>query len=451
MKNEFKGFQKIFLFTFSHQLRSTGYRAATILLAVLLFLLPAGIMAAVEWFGGDEPEASVYENPVRGVYIVDQTGTPAVGFEQLNTLGEPGYTELSYTLCENLEQAEQQARQSEDSVVLVLSQTEHGTKADLLLPEGSGLSKEDVSGLELFLQQNYQLIQLQKAGLTAEQAMQIVTPVQTEQVTETVTSPEGDSPFEMIKEVFSLILPFALIMILYFMVLFYGQSVANSVILEKNSKLMDTFLISVKPSAMIFGKVFAIVLASILQFFIWIAALAGGFAAGSALVRAINPQTDMLLLQFFDMMGELGGMFSPAGCIVAALILIAGFLLYCALASIGGSAAGKPEDLSSTNVLFTMILVISFLCTLYAGGISMAGDTASAAWMDWVPFTAILVTPGRLLLGELSPVQGLISLLVVLAFSCLVLFLAGKVYRMMALYKGNPPTPAKLFRMLRGK
>lgn len=41
MKNEFKGFQKIFLFTFSHQLRSTGYRAATILLAVLLFLLPA--------------------------------------------------------------------------------------------------------------------------------------------------------------------------------------------------------------------------------------------------------------------------------------------------------------------------------------------------------------------------------------------------------------------------
>ena len=202
---------------------------------------------------------------------------------------------------------------------------------------------------------------------------------------------------------------------------------------------------------MIFGKVFAIVLASILQFFIWIAALAGGFAAGSALVRAINPQTDMLLLQFFDMMGELGGMFSPAGCIVAALILIAGFLLYCALASIGGSAAGKPEDLSSTNVLFTMILVISFLCTLYAGGISMAGDTAAAAWMDWVPFTAILVTPGRLLLGELSPVQGLISLLVVLAFSCLVLFLAGKVYRMMALYKGNPPTPAKLFRMLRGK
>lgn len=81
----------------------------------------------------------------------------------------------------------------------------------------------------------------------------------------------------------------------------------------------------------------------------------------------------------------------------------------------------------------------------------MAGDTAAAAWMDWVPFTAILVTPGRLLLGELSPVQGLISLLVVLAFSCLVLFLAGKVYRMMALYKGNPPTPAKLFRMLRGK
>ena len=248
-----------------------------------------------------------------------------------------------------------------------------------------------------------------------------------------------------------MLLPYLNIMILYFLVLFYGQGVANNVIMEKTSKLMDTFLVAVKPTAMVFGKVLAVTAASMLQFVIVAASLIGGFAARSALVRMINPDSDMLLLLFFDSLSEFQGVLTVPGILLAVVMMVSGFFLYCSLSAIGGSAAGKPEDLSSTNVVFTTVLIVSFLAALYAGGIGSMDSGAFAKWLDFVPFTSILVTPSRIMLGEVSLGMGFVSLLLVLIVSVLCLLLAGKVYRMMALYKGNPPTPAKLMKMLKEK
>ena len=135
--------------------------------------------------------------------------------------------------------------------------------------------------------------------------------------------------------------------------------------------------------------------------------------------------------------------------VAAAGLLLAGFLLYCSLSAIGGSMAGKAEDLSSTNVLFSLVLVASFFCCMFAGG--MDGMTSSARWLDYVPFTAILVTPSRVLLGQTSLLGGLVSLALVVVCAGVLTALAGQVYRLMSLYKGNPPTPRRVLRMLREK
>ena len=80
------------------------------------------------------------------------------------------------------------------------------------------------------------------------------------------------------------------------------------------------------------------------------------------------------------------------------------------------------------------------------------GESGQAAvWVYWIPFTSVLTLPGRLILGEVSLGLGIGALGVSLATTVVFLYLAAKIYRMMALYRGNPPTPAKLFRMLRGK
>ena len=237
------------------------------------------------------------------------------------------------------------------------------------------------------MEEGYTQEALDRAELTPEQRVLLTAPVE-------VTVTGGQTGEGEAMGLLSMLLPFASLMLLYFLVLLYGQSTAASVILEKTSKLMDLFLVSVESGAMVLGKVLATALAGLLQLAVWAAGLAGGFA-------------------------------------------------------IGGSMAGKAEDLSSTNVLFSLVLVASFFCCMFAGG--MDGMTSSARWLDYVPFTAILVTPSRVLLGQTSLLGGLVSLALVVVCAGLLTALAGRVYRLMSLYKGNPPTPRRVLRMLREK
>lgn len=469
MKNELKGLGKIFAFTFERQVKSTGYLVGTIVFALLCFLLPAGIMAAVEYFGGDSDSAveTAAVSPVQTVYVADETDG-AADWNLLTQAGSETFGGISYVTCGSLEEADAQAGQEEHSLILLLEEakktaqenalsqvsngSQNGYQMHLLLPDNTSLSEGDAGDLESFLQANFQIILLQKSGIDPAAAAELLVPATTEVTTfgEEALS-ETEAALESMREVLGMLLPYLNIMILYFLVLFYGQGVANNVIMEKTSKLMDTFLVAVKPTVMVFGKVLAVTAASMLQFVIVAASLIGGFAAGSALVRMINPDSDMLLLLFFDSLSEFQGVLTVPGILLAVVMMVSGFFLYCSLSAIGGSAAGKPEDLSSTNVVFTTVLIVSFLAALYAGGIGSMDSGAFAKWLDFVPFTSILVTPSRIMLGEVSLGMGFVSLLLVLIVSVLCLLLAGKVYRMMALYKGNPPTPAKLMKMLKEK
>ena len=85
-------------------------------------------------------------------------------------------------------------------------------------------------------------------------------------------------------------------MVLYFFVLAYGQGVANSVVTEKSSKLMESMLVAVKPAAIILGKLLAITLTGIIQLFSWIFGLIISFFIGSKIVLSINPDTDLSLI-----------------------------------------------------------------------------------------------------------------------------------------------------------
>ena len=469
MKNELKGLGKIFAFTFERQVKSTGYLVGTIVFALLCFLLPAGIMAAVEYFGGDSDSAveTAAVSPVQTVYVADGTDG-AADWNLLTQAESETFGGISYITCGSLEEADAQAGQEEHSLILLLEEakkiaqenalsqvsngSQNGYQMHLLLPDNTSLSEGDAGDLESFLQANFQIILLQKSGIDPAAAAELLVPAATEVTTvgEEALS-ETEAALESMREVLGMLLPYLNMRILYFLVLFYGQGVANNVIMEKTSKLMDTFLVAVKPTAMVFGKVLAVTAASMLQFVIVAASLIGGFAAGSALVRMINPDSDMLLLLFFDSLSEFQGVLTVPGILLAVVMMVSGFFLYCSLSAIGGSAAGKPEDLSSTNVVFTTVLIVSFLAALYAGGIGSMDSEAFAKWLDFVPFTSILVTPSRIMLGEVSLGMGFVSLLLVLIVSVLCLLLAGKVYRMMALYKGNPPTPAKLMKMLKEK
>ena len=448
-QNNLNGFRQVFSFTLKQQMNSKGYKLIMILLAVLLFLLPAVIMPLVEKFGGEDEMTST---KLANVYVVDLTEETSFDWNIMNMAGNNVFSNIAYTDCgDDMTVAQSMLEADTYGVILALEKDESDYLANVLLPDETELSDDDTDAFEKFINENFQLVLLTKSGLSPEQLTEIYTPTYAS-VEKGIENPEDNAeedPFAGIRHVLSFLLPYLNIMILYFLVLYYGQNVANIVLMEKTSKLMDTFLVAIKPSAMIFGKVFAIALASIIQVAIWLVALIAGFFTGTQLVRMINPDTDMMLISFFESIGEFSGVFSIPGAIVAVLIICAGFLLYCAVASIGGSLAGKPEDLGSTNILFTLILIVSFFCAFTTG--AMTGNMPSSlSWLDLVPFIAIMVTPSRVLLGNITILEGLLSLAITVALACVFVWVAGKIYKAMSLYKGNLPKPNQIVKMVTG-
>ena len=189
---------------------------------------------------------------------------------------------------------------------------------------------------------------------------------------------------------------------------------------------MDTMLVSVKPEAMVIGKVLAQAFTCVIQIALWVIGLWGGFAAGIWAVKTINPDTTMPLIQMFGHMGLLSSIFTPVNILFFLLYLAAGLLLYLAIASIGGAIASKQEDLSMTNGIFVIVLLLSFFATLGTGSFSGNFDSmGSVGILDWIPFTSILVSPSHLLLGSISVGEACGSLAVVVITSLLGMALAA--------------------------
>lgn len=441
-----KGLGKIFSFTFVQHIKQKGYRNVTILIALLCLLLPAAIMPAVEYFKDD----GTYVSKIERIYVIEKS-TETEGetdYGILNSVDPERFTNVEYVPEASVEEAAKKAEEEDYSALLVTDWQEGGYQLDVLLPDETKLGKKDVNAYEAFLSEYFRYILIQEADFEDRQIAEMTMPIETLVRDSGIPADETDE-YAAMKEILGTLLPYLNIMILYFMILAYGQGTANITIMEKTSKLMDLFLVSVKPGAMLLGKVFATAASGILQIFVWIAGLFGGFALGIHFTKMVNPQTDMALIQLVDTFGEFTGMFTVSGVILALLMLAAGLLLYCSLASVGGALAEKPEDLSSTNMLFVLVLIISFFATLFAGGTGADVPWDAVTWQVWMPFTAILVAPTKILLGAMSIPEAVGSLGIVILTAALITVLAGKLYQMMSLYKGNPPSPKKIMEMLR--
>ena len=438
MTKGLKGFQKIFGFTLRQHTKTKGYKGAVIGGALICLLLPVIIMAAIEIFGGNSGLPEGFQNSIQQVFVVDNTGTAPKDFGMLSGMGDASFMDIAYTDCDGgIDQAIALAGEDKNSLILAIDGDETSYSLSVLLPEDTVLTENDAESLSGFLQGGYVFLLVESSGASYEDMTAADAELESEEL-------EEYSPIDGVRDVLSMVIPFISVMLMYFLVLFYGNGVANSVITEKSSKLMDNFLISVKPGAMVVGKTVAIALAGALQFLTWSVSIVCGFALGTFIVKLINPETDMLLIMLFEIMGEYSGLFTLQGAVLALLLVLAGFLMYCGLASVGASVAGKQEDLSSTNMLFALAVVASFLATLQSGT-SVNTNTL----LNWIPFTSTLIMPGRLILGEVSILAGLGALGITLLTALLIMLLAGRLYKMMALYRGNVPKPKQIFEMLK--
>jgi ABC-type Na+ efflux pump, permease component len=224
---------------------------------------------------------------------------------------------------------------------------------------------------------------------------------------------------------------FALLFFLYMSVLFYGIFVMRGVIEEKQSRIVEVVISSVKPTQMMLGKVIGIGLVGLTQIGIWaisaglISMLGGKIMASQG---ASVPSIPANLLVYF------------------VLFFVLGFFLFATLYAMVGSTVSSEEDAQQAQFPVTLLLVVPMMIF----GLVMSNPNSNTSIiLSMVPFFAPTLMMLRIAVINPPMWQVITSMLIMLVTILGFVWLAAKIYRVGILMYGKRPNLAELGRWLR--
>ena len=442
MNNKFRGWLTVFKFTFRQSTKGLGFKLVTglVSLVIIAVIILVNVLSA-------KPDDELKPLVIKSVFVLDNSGLAPFNFKELNPqLSEERYKDIEFinVIGKSREETIKEAsRYSQQAMAVIITSDDLGFNIEAVVPDGSIIPENQASELIPLIQTAFETSKLLQSGIPANQLEILLKPI----VPSYSNIGENTS---IVAEVIKLVIPMIFGMMLYFMLLLYGQNICKSIATEKTSKLMETLLTSIHPYALITGKVLAITSMAVLQFVSWIIAAFIGLYGGNAVAHAIYPEyenTAITLINWLkDNIGETA-MTVPA-VIMAIIIFCISFLFYCVLAGLAGSMVSKPEEAANTQGLFVFPIVISWLISFIT---SASGNEGVLRVLRIVPFTITFNVPVELITGTIGLGQGLLSLLSLLVFSLLVIMLSARLYKGLVLYNGQKLSLKTLGKIIKAK
>jgi ABC-2 type transport system permease protein len=229
----------------------------------------------------------------------------------------------------------------------------------------------------------------------------------------------------------SLGLPMAVSGLLIFALMMNASLLLASIAEEKENKVMEVILSSVSADDLLFGKVFGIVMAGLLQIVIWMAMVAVVPALLMlALGQLIDYEVNVLQLA------------------MSIIFMLVGFVFYGGfLAGLGslGSSYKDCQQLSAVVIIFACVPL--FLLTTYLS----SPNGAAAKVMSWVPFFSPTGMSLRLGAAEVPWWEVGGSLLLLCVSTWVALKVASKLFRAGTLMRGKAPSVLQIWKVLTGR
>ena len=243
------------------------------------------------------------------------------------------------------------------------------------------------------------------------------------------------------------ILGIVLGMMLYMIIILYGQMVLTSVIEEKSSRVIDVMVTSCTPFQLMMGKILGIAAVALTQIGIWalLVLSASKFLVPAVFSADVAAANDMMLVAALGTITDTGYLASLFACL--ALFILGGFLLYASLYAAAGSAVDSIQDSQQFNSIIMIPIIISIIIMM-----SVFNDPNSpiAFWSSMIPFTSPIVMIARVPFG--IPVWEIIVSLIVLYLTFIATtYLASKIFRVGIFMHGKRNTWRDLWVWIREK
>jgi ABC-2 type transport system permease protein len=194
----------------------------------------------------------------------------------------------------------------------------------------------------------------------------------------------------------------------------FGTAVAQGVVEEKSSRVVEILLATIRPWQLLAGKVFGIGVVGLIQVVI---------IAGVGLVLArTSGVIDVPTVALSTVLGALGW-------------YVLGFFLYAALLGAAGSLVSRQEELQSAVTPVTLLPTVGFVVGL---NLLLPNPTNTVSTvLSFIPLWAPTLMPARIALGVAPPWQVGLAVVLMIVSIVVVTWLAGRIYRNAVLQTGG--------------
>lgn len=254
----------------------------------------------------------------------------------------------------------------------------------------------------------------------------------------------------------------ALGFVLYFFLIVYGSIVMQSIIEEKSSRILEVLVSTVRPFDMMMGKILGVAAVAVAQIAIWgvlivamsallvpavmpddILASVEAVKGGADVMSMASNGVDIEMVTAIASLTNTGYIAKIIGLLLA--FMVGGFLLYAAMYAAVGASVDTAQDAQQLTTPIMLPIILSFIILT-----TVMNDPNSplVVWCSMIPFTSPIIMMGRIPSG--IPTWEIVTSLVLLFATFIVMvWLAGKIYRVGIFMHGKKPTFKELYKWLK--
>jgi ABC-2 type transport system permease protein len=243
-----------------------------------------------------------------------------------------------------------------------------------------------------------------------------------------------------------------LMYVVFMFIIIYGVRVMRSVLEEKNNRVVEIIISSVKPFDLMMGKILGVTLVALTQFAVWIMmAVSGALFLNKSFIRPKVPGQQEMLEKMnigkvmADVSHTLLDMNFPLIIFVFVVFFLLGYVFYSSIYAAIGSAVDNETETQQ----FTIFAILPLMLGMY-GSFSIMNNPEGPIgfWLSLIPFTSPVAMIARIPFGV--PIwQIALSMFLLAVFTFAMIYIAAKIYRVGILMYGNKATIKELWKWIK--
>lgn len=414
------------------KIKSKWFIGVNIMLAIVIIAL-ININSIISFFGGDFNEKTK-------ILVVDNTELAYPIFKQnIKEMIKEQEEEKFIVKSSDKEEKKLKKELKDNQVAIVFENSEEN------YIETKVISKEKIDSTTYqYISQGLNATKTSVALIKTKTDPTLLTKISSPMETKRIVLNDKKSVDENMEMVMGNVFP-TLILPFFMLIIFLVQMIGGEICEEKTTKSMEIIISNVSPKIHLLSKVIASNIFILMQGILLLLYSAIGLLISTKGQFAIDLDVDSLLTAAVSS-GFLDKILTLLPAIIIMMIL--SFLAYSLIAGILAAMTTNMEDFNQIQTPIMLVLLAGYYLAIMAG---MFDGSLLIRILSYVPFISCLLAPSLYIIGQITMVDVIISIIILIITIALMIKYGLKVYKAGILNYSNDKLWGKFAKALKSK